>query len=189
MRASGLLSTALQLGISWAVTFTSCSNSEIATLQTAMGRATDKAYAVIDYLEANPNGSDLWTTYYGAFTTERYNRVLTAFQKIAPDIATTYSYDCSCDSDVVIASIGGSYGEVQICNVYFNTGVVPATGMRSQWTTIIHESTHFPAVLRTYDNGYGADYCKQIALEDPEKALSTADCHTVFALEVPPYGP
>lgn len=63
-----------------AATFTSCSESRIATLEVAIGRATTKAYPAIDHLEANPNGSDLQTTRYGEFNAARYSKVLTAFK-------------------------------------------------------------------------------------------------------------
>lgn len=63
-----------------AATFPSCSTTQIATLNTAIERATTKAYAAVDHLEANPNGSDLQTTWYGTFGVERYNKTLTAFK-------------------------------------------------------------------------------------------------------------
>ncbi|KAI8177398.1 Peptidyl-Lys metalloendopeptidase [Colletotrichum sp. SAR 10_66] len=138
----------------------------IATLEAAIERATNKSYAAIDHLEANPNGSDIQTTWYGTFSTERYNRVLTAFKKFAPDLATTFRYDCSCTSSVVFATIGGTYGDVKICSVYFNEELLPPTGRhRNQWED----------VLGTTDYGYGVDYCKQFALEDPEKAVKNAE--------------
>ncbi|KAI8287379.1 hypothetical protein K4K60_012560 [Colletotrichum sp. SAR11_57] len=138
----------------------------ISTLEAAIERATNKSYAAIDHLEANPNGSDIQTTWYGTFSTERYNRVLTAFKKFAPDLATTFRYDCSCTSSVVFATIGGTYGDVKICSVYFNEELLPPTGRhRNQWED----------VLGTTDYGYGVDYCKQFALEDPEKAVKNAE--------------
>ncbi|KAH8593023.1 hypothetical protein B0O99DRAFT_628662 [Bisporella sp. PMI_857] len=189
MRSLHLFSLLSLLSGSWAATFKSCTNSQIATLETAIERATNKSFAVVKYLEDNPNGSDVQTTWYGAFSTERYNRTLTAFKKFAPDLATKFSYDCSCQSDVVIATIGGTYGDVKICSVYFNEAIVPPTGHRSQWDTIIHEATHFRDVLRTVDLGYGVEVCKKLALESPEKAVTNADCHARFAVEAPPYGP
>lgn len=42
-------------------------------------------------------------------------------------------------------------------------------------STLIHEATHFRDVLGTVDNGYGVEACKKFALEDPEKAVSTAE--------------
>ncbi|KAK7751437.1 hypothetical protein SLS62_006693 [Diatrype stigma] len=159
-----------------ATTFTSCSESQIATLELAIQRATDKAYAAIEHLEANPNGSDVQTTWYGTFSTERYNRILTAFKKFAPDLATTFTYDCSCQSSVVFATIGNTYGDVDICSVYFDETQLPPAGQhRSQWDTLIHEATHFRDVLGTTDNGYGVENCKKFALEDPEKAVSNAE--------------
>ncbi|CAI6088243.1 unnamed protein product [Clonostachys chloroleuca] len=187
MRVTHLFSIFSSVAGSLAATYTSCSESQIATLEVAISRATTKAFAAIDYLEANPNGSDLQTTWYGEFSTERYNKVLTAFKKFAPDLATTFRYDCSCQSTAVLATIGGTYGDVRICSVFFDGW--PETGHRSQWDTIIHEATHFRDVLRTRDSGYGVEYCKQFALEDPNKAVENADNHARFAVEVPPFGP
>lgn len=42
-------------------------------------------------------------------------------------------------------------------------------------STIIHEATHFRDVLGTRDHGYGVEYCKQFAIEDPEKAVENAE--------------
>ncbi|KAH6654709.1 hypothetical protein BKA67DRAFT_677239 [Truncatella angustata] len=189
MRGYRLFSLLPLLSGSLAATFTSCTDSQIATLEIAIERATNKSFAAIEHLEDNPNGSEIQTTWYGAFSTERYNRILTAFKKFAPDLATTFRYDCACVSSAVIATIGGTYGDVRICSVYFDETVVPPGGHRSQWDTIVHEATHFRDVLRTVDNGYGVEACKQFALEDPEKAVETADCHARFAVEVPPFGP
>ncbi|KAK7720286.1 hypothetical protein SLS63_009958 [Diaporthe eres] len=114
MRISHIISL-FPLG-SVAVTFTSCTPAQVSTLEVAIDRATNKSYAAIEHLEANPTGSEIQTTWYGAFSTERYNRVLTAFK-----------------------------------------------------------ATHFRDVLGTTDYGYGVDYCKQFALEDPEKAVKNAE--------------
>lgn len=85
MRLSHLFGSSLLLSGVSAVTFTSCTAAQISTLEVAIDRATNKSYAAIEHLEANPNGSDIQTTWYGAFSTERYNRVLTAF-KVRDDL-------------------------------------------------------------------------------------------------------
>lgn len=80
MRISHILGLVPLLSGSSAVTFTSCTAAQISTLEAAIERATNKSYAAIEHLEANPSGSEIQTTWYGAFSTERYNRVLTAFK-------------------------------------------------------------------------------------------------------------
>lgn len=80
MRAFQLFGFLPLLSGSWAATFPQCGTSQIATLQRAMGRATTKSLAAIEHLEANPNGSELQTTWYGAFDTARYARTLAAFK-------------------------------------------------------------------------------------------------------------
>ena len=42
-------------------------------------------------------------------------------------------------------------------------------------STLIHESTHFRDVLGTIDHGYGADFGKKVAQEDPDKAVNNAE--------------
>ncbi|KAF2634690.1 zincin [Massarina eburnea CBS 473.64] len=177
------------LASSGAATFSNCDTTQIATLETAIDRATNKSYAAVDHLEANPNGSEVQTRWYGTFSTTRYNKILTAFKKFAPDLATKFNYDCSCQSDIVIATPSNTYGHVDICSVYFKTSVVPATGHRSQWDTLVHEATHFRDVLGTTDSGYGVEACLKFAQDDPDKAVNNADNHARFAVEVPPFGP
>lgn len=80
MRISHIFGLLPLLSGTGAVTFTSCTDAQISTLEVAIDRATNKSYAAIEHLEANPNGSDIQTTWYGTFSTERYNRVLTAFK-------------------------------------------------------------------------------------------------------------
>lgn len=80
MRGFQLLSLLSMLSGGWAATFTACTDSQIATLETAIERATNKSFAAIEHLEDNPTGSELQTTWYGTFSSERYNRVLTAFK-------------------------------------------------------------------------------------------------------------
>lgn len=80
MRLSHILSCLPLLSGIRAATFTSCTAAQIATLEVAIDRATNKSYAAIEHLEANPSGSEIQTTWYGAFSTDRYNRVLTAFK-------------------------------------------------------------------------------------------------------------
>ncbi|KAI1842155.1 hypothetical protein JX265_005732 [Neoarthrinium moseri] len=190
MRGFHLFSALSLLTGSLAATFPNCTQSQIATLETAIDRATNKSYTVIEYLEDNPNGSDLQTAFFGAFSTERYNKVLNAFKKFAPDLATKFSYACDCQNDFVIATPTNTYGHMSICSVYFNEAVVPPKGQhRSQWDTLIHEATHFAEVLRTYDHANGVEACKALALVDPDDAVNTADCHARFAVEVPPFGP
>lgn len=80
MQLLGLIGTLSMAGAGLAATFTSCSETQIDTLTLAMDRATERSYAAIRHLEDNPNGSDIQTTWYGAFDRSRYNRILTAFK-------------------------------------------------------------------------------------------------------------
>ncbi|KAL6702754.1 hypothetical protein ACN47E_000988 [Coniothyrium glycines] len=165
-----------------AVTFPSCTASQISVLQTAIERATLASYAAVEHLAANPNGSDLQTEWYGTFNAANHARTLTAFRKFAPDLDTIFSYSCTCVSDAVVATIGSRYGDVRVCTVFFDTSVVPADGFRSQWATIIHEATHFDETLDTVDHGYSPDVCREIAKRSAKEAFENADNHSTFAV-------
>ncbi|POS76957.1 hypothetical protein DHEL01_v204657 [Diaporthe helianthi] len=166
MRFSRILGLLPLLSGVRAASFTSCTEAEILTLERAIERATEKTWAAIDHLEANPNGSDLQTTWYGAFSQERYNRTLTGFKKFAPELATTFKYDCSCKGQDNIVTPGPCYGDIRVSSLYFNETLIPPVGQhRNQWTD----------TLRAIDYGYGADFCKETALEDPVTASKTAE--------------
>ncbi|KAK7186449.1 hypothetical protein DPSP01_002119 [Paraphaeosphaeria sporulosa] len=172
------------LGSATAASFVGCTAPQTATIEKAILRATERAYAVVEHLEANPNGSALQTAYYGTFDKTRYAKILAAFRKMAPDLDAVFTYECGCTSNVVIAYPSNTYGYTTICSVYFNEAVIPAEGFRSQWSTLIHEATHFRDLLDTRDYGYTPDVCKQFAKEDPVKAVGNADNHANFAVEV-----
>lgn len=51
----------------------------------------------------------------------------------------------------------------------------------TQAGTLIHESSHFDNIAGTDDVVYGEPGCKQLALKDPDTALTNADSHEFFA--------
>lgn len=77
--------------IGHAATFKSCSTTQIATLQVAIDRATEGAYAVVEHLTANPRGSTLQTTWFGAFNATSHSRTLAAFRVCAHSYATSWN--------------------------------------------------------------------------------------------------
>lgn len=115
-------------------------------------------------------------------------------QKLAPDLGTVFSYNCSCTGEIVYAYPGNTYGDVTLCSVYFNEEYLPPAGQhRSQWeynspfilshfrnsdkilSTLIHEAMHFRDTLGATDRGTGVEVCKALAIQDPEKAVSNAE--------------
>ena len=51
-------------------------------------------------------------------------------------------------------------------------------GLASEAGTIVHECTH--TFARTQDHAYRSDPCKQLALNNPGKALANADSYKFF---------
>ncbi|KAL5390727.1 hypothetical protein PMIN06_008342 [Paraphaeosphaeria minitans] len=182
--AMELLPLSTLLGTATAASFISCTAPQIATIEKAIVRATERAYAVVEHLGANPNGSALQTAYYGTFDRGRYSKILKAFRKMALDLDAVFAYECGCASEVIIAHPSNTYGYTTLCTVYFDEGIVSAEGFWRQWSTLVHEATHFRELLDTRDHGYTPEVCKQLAKEDPVKAVGNADNHANFAVEV-----
>lgn len=74
--------------------------------------------------------------------------------------------------------------EIFLCNLFWQTSL---TGTDSKAGTIIHELSHFYVVARTTDHGniYGQADCRQLAIDDPDKAILHVDSHEYFAKIIP----
>jgi peptidyl-Lys metalloendopeptidase len=59
------------------------------------------------------------------------------------------------------------------------------TGTDSKSGTIIHELSHFNIIAGTRDNVYSQNACRQLAIDNPSVAITTADNHEYFAENTP----
>jgi hypothetical protein len=57
--------------------------------------------------------------------------------------------------------------------------VIPPAGIDSQYGTLIHELS--PEKANTDDWAYGEPACKNLAQNDPDKAIQNADSHQFYA--------
>ncbi|PKS12603.1 hypothetical protein jhhlp_000811 [Lomentospora prolificans] len=168
-----LLSLLFAAGDSLAATFASCSSSQIAALETAIEHATNKSYAVIDHFEANFKWRLLGT---GAFSQERCDRTLNAFRHMA-----------------VIATIGGTYGDVKICSIFIGTIIHEADSLQSCAGYYRHRLRRGALpVDRQVGPGTSGFYC---GLSAPLRFLlvrssrAPLSCHARFAVDVQYFGP
>ncbi|QRV77984.1 peptidyl-Lys metalloendopeptidase [Ceratobasidium sp. AG-Ba] len=62
----------------------------------------------------------------------------------------------------------------------------PMVGVDSKAGTIVHENSHFYQNGGTEDHEYGQTGCKDLAKNDPDKAIRNADSHEYFVEGLPP---
>ena len=156
-----------------------CSSVEINQLQAAHANAITYSGKAKAHLAANPNGSTLYTYWFGAYASTRFNTVKTHYNAINDAFANkSVTYDCSCNQDYFAYVYPTQPYKIYVCNVFWEVG---ATGRDSQMGTLIHEMSHFRVVASTDDYVYGATGAHNLAVKTPKKAIDNADNHEYFA--------
>lgn len=163
--------------------FNDCTSGEKNTLNKALDNA--ELYAAGARLalgltteSARPNAKR-YTTWFGKYTASRYTAVTQNFQSIYDALSTkTITFHCDCDENYYAYVYPNKPYHIYICNLFWSA---PAQGTDSQAGTIIHEVSHFKVVAGTKDHAYGHTNCKNLANNDPAKAIQNADSHEYFA--------
>ncbi|KAG9095223.1 hypothetical protein FS749_010853 [Ceratobasidium sp. UAMH 11750] len=165
------------------VTYTGCSATQQAEISAAATASNEYVAEVKHYLAgiSATNKTPRYTTWFGDFTTERYNVVVDHFSKISTD-ATSTNYDCGAcaidhtlDYDVWMAYVyPGSPGKIYLCGNFWEA---PLTGPDSRAGTIIRGNSYFEANGKTYDITYGQDDAKKLVKADPGNAIWNADSY------------
>ena len=91
---------------------------------------------------------------------------------------TTFTYDLTgsgCGGSVYAYTYKGTT-TVWMCDAFWSA---PATGTDSKAGTVLHELTH--AVAYTDDIAYGQANCRELAVNNPDKAVQNADNHEYYA--------
>ena len=136
-------------------------------------RYVDKA---IDLLDDDPR-SEHYKKWMGTWTEDRYNRVRATFRKIDHD-ADNVTYDGDCDIEGAYAYVhGDDPNRIWLCDLFWDA---PTTGFNSKAGTIVHEESHFYINGGTSDFAYGTEDCKELAKNDPYRAVRNADNYAYF---------
>ena len=162
--------------------FDSCDASQQTQLVAA--RETAKAYAANSqsYLESGTQGSR-YTTWFGAFSTTRYNKVKNNFVAISDAMDNAgVTFNCKCKQNYYAYVYPNQPYEITLCRVFWQA---PASGTDSQAGTLIHEMSHFNVVAGTDDVVYGQTGAKNLAISNPDAAVTNADSHEYFAENTP----
>ena len=162
--------------------FNACSEEQQGLLNTARTNATEYARLSTVYLDGAPGSR--YTTWFGTVTSTRFNRVVSNFDEIysAFDEAGI-TFDCKCKQNYYAYVYSNDPYKIYLCKVFWQA---PATGTDSKAGTLIHEMSHFDVVAGTDDWAYGQTNAKNLALNDPNKAVENADNHEYFAENTPP---
>lgn len=164
------------------VSFTgSCSNSEQTTLLSALDAAKTMTNDSVSYL--NGNSSTRYTTWFGTYSSARWNKVSGNFDAIKDGLDNKpKTLDCSCNQRYFAYVYPNEPYKIYLCKAFWSASL---TGTDSKGGTLIHEMSHFNAVAGTDDVVYGQSGAQNLANSDPDSAITNADSHEYFAENTP----
>lgn len=122
--------------------------------------------------------------WFGAYEIPRRNLIRSHFDKMARFQFSAITYDCTCIDP-------GSYGHVNpsnpgmivLCGRFWSA---PAVGADSKAGSLVALVSEFTVNGGTQGFATGQLKCKQLASNNPERAVSNADSHQYFAVNSPP---
>ena len=164
----------------------SCTASQLSLLNQARQAASRSASSAYQALSGTPEASRAsaarYVTWFGAYTSSRWQAVTSNFSKIAT-VTSKLTYNCTCEgmADNVIAFVYPTQPyEVTLCAAFWDE---PVSGNDySMASTLVHETSHFNAVAGTDDIAYGPAACKRLAQNNPAKAANNADNYGFFSV-------
>lgn len=162
--------------------FTSCSTSRQSDLNTARNNAFNYGTNASSYLNAGTQGAR-YTTWFGAYTSSRYNTVKNHFTAITSAMNNaSVTFNCTCTDSAYAYVYSNQPYTIYLCNAFWSA---PATGTDSKAGTLVHEMSHFTVVAGTGDYAYGQTAAKRLATQNPKRAINNADSHEYFAENTP----
>jgi peptidyl-Lys metalloendopeptidase len=173
--------------------FTSCSATQRNTLDEALTQseilAEESSNALVSTsVQQRPN-ANRYSTWFGDYTSSRYNTVSNKFNKIHDVLANKQvTFDCFCDPAIfdpvttfAYVNPGQPY-RIHLCDVFWEINML---GVNSKAGTIIHETSHFNVVANTNDHQYGPADVQNLAETNPGLAIDNADNYEFFAENTP----
>jgi len=162
------------------VSFVGCSSTQISGAGQAVVEARKYSENAKGYLAGGTVGPR-YTTWFGAYTSSRYNTASQHF--VAIDAALDQSggqvtINCGCNQSYYAYVYPTQPYQIYVCRAFWSA---PLTGTDSKAGTLIHETSHFNVVAGTDDHVYGQSGAKNLAISDPASALDNADSHEYFA--------
>ena len=163
--------------------FNACTTDQQLQLVSARNQAKIYASDAENYLLANNQGPR-YVTWFGVFSSSRYNTVKSNFTKISDAMDNAgITFDCKCKKNYYAYVYPNQPYNIYLCRVFWTA---PLSGTDSQGGTLIHEMSHFNVVAGTDDVVYGQTGARNLASTDPNLAITNADNHEYFAENTPP---
>lgn len=164
-------------------TFEACTVSQQSDLNAARAEATNYASNSKTYLAGN-NGNGLrYLTWFGPFSSSRYNTVKTHFDALYTAWNSAgVNFNCGCKQNYYAYVYPNQPYNIYLCKVFWTA---PLSGTDSKAGTLIHEMSHFYVVASTDDFVYGQTGAKNLAITNPDNAINNADNHEYFAENTP----
>lgn len=170
-----------------------CSSSQNASISeahpAAVAMVADAASALSETVENDRPAAMRYRTWFGAYDSQRYNKVMTHFNNIAANISKV-TVDCTCNA-VADPATTFAYALpsqpyiIHACGLFWKA---PVVGTDSRGGTLVHEMTHFNIIAGTDDHAYGQVGAMNLADTDPDMAIDNADSHEYFAENMPKLG-
>lgn len=178
----------LRMGALPPLTFVKCTQEQITALESAREQAARMAaYSslVIWLTPVSKRPSVPYKTWFGAYDATRYDQVGNNFNAIYYVLANEERLTIHCSNEtrdecyplsMTMAFVNAADPfDVHVCPRYWKA---PPLGTDSQASTFVHEVSHFDIVADTSDFPIP---CVNLALSDPAKAITDADCYENFA--------
>jgi len=121
--------------------------------------------------------SSTYQTWFGAYTTARYNYVRDTIGLINRNTRVIYRCD---DERGVYAYVypADAQQNIYLCEAFWSAR--EAGGFDTKAGTLIHELSHFNTIGQTGDYAYGVTAARNLASNDPERATANADNYEYF---------
>ncbi|QIL20472.1 M35 family metallo-endopeptidase [Thermomonas sp. HDW16] len=161
-----------------------CSATQITGIGSAINAARSYTENAKGYLAGNNQGPR-YTTWFGAYTSSRYNTANQHFASIDSAMDQTgdkVKINCGCNQSYYAYVYPTKPYEIFVCRAFWSAST---TGTDSKAGTLVHEMSHFNVVAGTDDVVYGQAGAKNLAITDPNGALNNADSHEYFAENTP----
>ncbi|KAK1235662.1 hypothetical protein PQX77_001104 [Marasmius sp. AFHP31] len=157
-----------------------CDPAQQKQIVSAAKAATSYASSALSYLNSHTSATTRYTSWFGVYSSSRHATVLNHFKAIyGYPFSGNVNYDCTCKRPGTFAYVyADQFGTIYLCNAFWTA---PNTGNNSQAGTLIHESSHFTAIAGTEDYVYGPTKARNLAVNDPARAIFNADNHEYFA--------
>lgn len=161
-----------------------CSDAQVAGIGSAITAARSYSENAKGYLATDTQGPR-YTTWFGAYTSNRYGTVHANFVDIdaaLDQIGDKVKINCGCNQRYYAYVYPTRHYEIFVCKAFWSA---PLTGTDSKAGTLVHEMSHFDVVAGTDDHVYGQSGAKSLAISDPARAIDNADSHEYFAENTP----